>query len=346
MFFRARSTVSPQLCTTLHSVATASAVSGGTIGAARKATGPALLRKAVGFTLIELLVVIAIIALLLGILLPSLSAARESGRQVVCGNNMKQIYTAIFSYSLDFKDYHHAKRLNYGARFLRINPNGPYESSNLRLVRPYIPNFTSDGGPDDVAYWGAIYDPYFDISIEPTWYTARMPWTGNNSPPFGLWKLWRCPSAKLMDPYPDGTTFNPDHFYQTYGFNGVDDRRDPQTGKPANTWWVRRFDPRFGRQISQPTKVTDIFNPSGLIMFQDAFEHMLDANGDTLNDLTQYNGDANRGDFRFQAWNREYFRHGQGCNTVWGDGHVRTIATAENSTSLPWYTGYLSAPRP
>lgn len=315
-------------------------------GSAPVKINPRRVRQALGFTLIELLVVIAIIALLLGILLPSLSAARESGRQVVCGNNMKQIYTAIFSYSLDFKDYHHAKRLNYGARFLRINPNGPYESANLRLVRPYIPNFTSDGGPDDVAYWGAIYDPYFDISIDPTWYTARMPWTGNNSPPFSLWKMWRCPSAKLMDPYPDGTTFNPDHFYQTYGFNGVDDRRDPQTGKPANTWWVRRFDPRFNRQISTPTKVTDIFNPSGLIMFQDAFEHMLDANGDTLNDLTQYNNDANRGDFRFQAWNREYFRHGQGCNTVWGDGHVRTIATAENSTSLPWYTGYLTNQQP
>ena len=55
------------------------------------------------FTLIELLVVVAIIALLIGILLPSLSQAREQARRVVCGSNMAQIARGIYTYTADFK---------------------------------------------------------------------------------------------------------------------------------------------------------------------------------------------------------------------------------------------------
>ncbi|MGB0715789.1 MAG: type II secretion system protein, partial [Phycisphaerae bacterium] len=53
------------------------------------------------FTLIELLVVIAIIALLISILLPSLSRARELSKRLVCQSNIKGIGTSAKIYAND-----------------------------------------------------------------------------------------------------------------------------------------------------------------------------------------------------------------------------------------------------
>lgn len=58
-----------------------------------------------GFTLIELLVVIAIIALLVSILLPALSAARESARSMLCLANLRQVGLYAALYSQDSRDY-------------------------------------------------------------------------------------------------------------------------------------------------------------------------------------------------------------------------------------------------
>jgi len=91
-------------------------------------------RKFKAFTLIELLVVIAIISLLVSILLPSLSKAKDLARRAVCMSQLRNIGTAFAMYTSDYNFHLPPVYLSYGDKW--------YNS----LANPYL-DYSKTGTP-------------------------------------------------------------------------------------------------------------------------------------------------------------------------------------------------------
>ena len=58
-----------------------------------------------GFTLLELLVVVGVMSLLIALLLPALSRARESARRIACSSNLRQLGWAFLAYAQDSRGW-------------------------------------------------------------------------------------------------------------------------------------------------------------------------------------------------------------------------------------------------
>jgi len=83
------------------------------------------------FTLVELLVVISIIAVLVGLLIPAVNAARESGRRTQCTNNQYQMGMAAIRHN-DTNGYVPGWRNAMAKVGTPINPSWPV------VILPYI----------------------------------------------------------------------------------------------------------------------------------------------------------------------------------------------------------------
>jgi len=112
------------------------------------------------FTIIELLVVVSLLVLLIALLLPTLSSARDSARTAVCMSNMRQIGAAWLTYTDDHQGRimgAHTHRPNYDWVYTPPAPTLPPNElpSNIRngVMFPYL---------NDVSVYKCPADPRRD----------------------------------------------------------------------------------------------------------------------------------------------------------------------------------------
>jgi prepilin-type N-terminal cleavage/methylation domain-containing protein/prepilin-type processing-associated H-X9-DG protein len=124
------------------------------------------------FTLVELLVVIAIIALLVSILLPALSKAKEQARSALCMSNLKQQGLVLNMYAHDHDD----TMVPNNAQFVFGFPM-PWNN----IVAPYV-------GDKEVMYI------YRDLGWNSGTYSGGADWEWDEN----IARVFQCPSQKTI----------------------------------------------------------------------------------------------------------------------------------------------------
>lgn len=119
------------------------------------------------FTLVEMLLVVTVLAMLISILLPSLTKARDASRTVVCTATMHQLNDAFSAYLRD----------NQGRSFIYIGNVGQVSFDNfwMALLEKY------SGKVDEFRVC-----PQASKKSETVWGSADLAWSGHTHPD-GYW---------------------------------------------------------------------------------------------------------------------------------------------------------------
>jgi prepilin-type N-terminal cleavage/methylation domain-containing protein len=143
-------------------------------------------RRPHGFTLIELLVVISIVALLIAILLPSLSSARNAAQTAVCLSNVRQFVTAVHLYAVEHDDEVPAQ----------LGQNLQMQGATMPGLHDFAPNYLNGGDvlicptADTVSFKGTSrYNPR-SRTVNPAsafWNVVQGSATANHNLPHGTY---------------------------------------------------------------------------------------------------------------------------------------------------------------
>lgn len=184
---------------------------------------------------------------------------------------------------------------------------------------------------DPFAYWGIAYLPYI-TRLDSSSYQSAV---GSLSTEAAMEKprsLFRCPSMRYMDIDPG---YSDVLIPSTYGLN----------------WYVtHESGDRSG--IFRGRNTTKIRDSANFIVAHDAFEHLLEGNGDLLTNVEVLDADLPayrrnsinitqyRSETRAPIAVSEYYRHRKWCNVLWLDGHVGGIYQSNGGdVPIEWYTG-------
>lgn len=134
------------------------------------------MRRRAGMTLVEVLVVIAVIGILIGLLVPAVMSARTAARKSQCGNNLKQLGSAVQQFHernsrlpVYWGEMNGTGREHFGGWLLHLLPDLDQQAFYDSLPLPT--------GEVETGYWvdGEMIDPGFPSSpdfVYGTWVSS------------------------------------------------------------------------------------------------------------------------------------------------------------------------------
>lgn len=204
-----------------------------------------------GFTLVELLVVIGIIAVLISILLPSLSRARNEGKAIKCAAQLQQIGVAVQLYMSQNRGFIGQWRNSTNWQD-PVNPAQMIDANHIN------------------AYWGVLYAVTGKLPKE--LFNCPNATDGENG------------DGKTFEQGAIYTSYALNCYGgQNGGKRGTDAFRTATFGdKDEIALFHRKGNTWEGRNLARMRHSTKT------IMAQDGYESVIDGNGDTFNDWYQW----------------------------------------------------------